>query len=106
MYSPALAAVRLASTVDWKLLTPPKSASVDQLMVDMSLSTFGVWPDLSVQTALGAEANWYVRSVTPGSWGGRSWAAATPLNAPAAPTSVTATAPTRLLHDADKRVPP
>src|SRR5690606_35278871 len=54
----------------------PKSASVLQSIVGMSLSTFGVVAERRVQTPPGSLASWKVRRVTPGSWGGRTSAAA------------------------------
>jgi len=73
-------------------------------MVGMSLSTFGVWPDLSGQMALGAFPNWYVRSVTPGSY--VACAAAWPAKAPSDPVTATAMTLARPLHVVDKRPPP
>src|SRR6478609_7885473 len=73
-------------------------------MVLSSLSTFGVWPDLSGQVVVGPCARKYVRSVTPGSY--VVWAAAGPANAPKAPITATAIRPARLLQLWDKRPPP
>src|SRR4051794_17086536 len=89
-YEPSAGALRLARTVDWKLSLAPKSASVDQLIVGMSLSTFGVCPLLSVHVAVGPVPSWYVRSVTPGSWGGVPCACAGALIPAARPKTATA----------------
>ena len=55
VYVPAVGTVRFAIACTTKFcVRPPNAASPAQSIVGMSLSTFGVWPGLSVQISLSA----------------------------------------------------